>query len=213
MKFTDIKGFSLTQQQQLIGKGVIATLLAFGLGFSCGRQSGVQERTAEAEKPGASIRTETASKPPPKVSNGPVAPASSISEEIDPLTDETKYTLVIRSSNEIANSIGRGERDALIIRCKGNSTDAYINTTPFVSSDGQTVKLRWNGGGITSQWWGPASGGGALFSGAPVSLLNQMAGADKLVISYQPYSKPAVSAVFEFKEAQSDLKKMQEICK
>lgn len=213
MKLPDIKGFSPTQQQQLVAKGVIAALLGFGLGFSCGRQSGVQERTAEEGKPGASIRTETGSKTPPKVSNGPVAPASSISEEIDPLTDETKYTLVMSSSNEISNSIGRGERDALIIRCKGSSTEAYINTTPFVSSDGQTVKLRWNGGEITSQWWGPASGGGALFSKAPASLLNQMAREDKLVISYKPYSQPAVSAVFDLAEAQSDLEKMQAVCK
>lgn len=213
MKLPEIKGFSLNQQQQLIAKGSIVALLVFGLGFSCGRQSGVQERIAEADKPKASNKTETGSDAPPKEDDHPVTPASSIKEEVDPLTDETNYTFVIHSSNEIANSIGRGERDALIIRCKGNSTDAYISTTPFVSSDGQSVKLRWNGGDITSQWWGPASGGSALFSGAPVSLLNQMAEAEKLVISYQPYSKAAVSAVFEFEHARSDLKRMQEVCK
>ena len=46
-----------------------------------------------------------------------------------------------------------------------------------------------------------------------MSLINQMAEAEKLVISYQPYSKEAVSAVFEFEQARSDLKKMQEVCK
>ena len=73
MKLPDIKGFSLNQQQQLIAKGSIAALLVFGLGFSCGRQSGVQERMAEAEKPKASNKTETGSVTPPKVVDRPVA--------------------------------------------------------------------------------------------------------------------------------------------
>ena len=61
--------------------------------------------------------------------------------------------------------------------------------------------------------WSPASGGSALFSGAPITLLNKMASSEKLVISYKPYSKTAVSAVFEFDQSRSDLIRMQEVCK
>lgn len=215
----DLNGISLTDQQQLIAKISVASLLIFGLGFSCGRQSGVQDRIADSSKPEATGTSKPASAPastPAPESEepaDPVTPDTSINEEVDPLTDETKYTFVLRSANEMANSIGMAERDVLIVRCKSNTTEAYIQTTPYVSSDGQSVKLRWNGGEITSQWWGPSSGGGALFSEAPVSLLSKMTDADTLVISYKPYSKTAVSAVFEFDQARSDLKKMQEVCK
>ena len=168
---------------------------------------------AETDESRAIVTTKPESTNLPKEVDRDLPPASSIREEVDPLTDEIKYTFLLRSTNDIANSIGMAERDVLIVRCKGNSTEAYIKTAPYVSSDGQSVKLRWNGGDIISEWWGPSSGGGALFSGAPRSLLNQMAGAEKLVISYQPYSKSKVSAVFEFDQSRSDIKNMQEVCK
>jgi hypothetical protein len=109
---------------------------------------------------------------------------------------------------------GTRETDTLVVRCQARKAELYIKTTAF-TYDGQTAKLRWDDGDISSQWWSGASGGGALFSGAPITMLNQMATAEKLVFNYSPSSQPATSAVFDFtnKGTRSDIKKMQEVCK
>jgi len=172
----------------------------------------VQQRSALGSSSAESSETKATEYPKSEIPTAPAEPVSTIRENVDPLTDQVEYTFALISSNNIANSIGTPARDTLIVRCKPGETAAYISTTPFVSSDGQSVKLRWNDGVITSQWWYPATGGSALFSDAPISLLNKMASSKKLVISYKPYSKTAISAVFEFDHSQADLKRMQEVC-
>ena len=205
---------TFTTKQKNVALGVTGALVVFALGFSLGRQGGVQNRTSSDK---AAEVTASAEKPKPSKTTKPIeqGPRSQIRESTDPLTDEIKYTFALNSTNEVANSIGMADTDALILRCQGNKTDMYIDTAAFVSSDGQSVKVRWNDGAISSQWWSGASGGGALFSAAPITTLNQMATADKFVFSYSPYSKSATSAVFDFtnKGTRADIKKMQEVCK
>lgn len=212
MKPLRIKDFSWTYKQQLIAKFSVSILLAFGLGFSFGRQSTVQQRTALESSSAVSNETNPTEYPNSETSVAPFIPTSTIAKRVDPLTDQVQHTFNLISSNDIVNTIGTSDRDTLIVRCKPGEVAAYISTTPFVSSNGQTVKLRWDDGVITSEWWNPATGGSALFSDAPISLLNKMASSKKLVISYKPYSKTAISAVFEFDHSQADLKRMQEVC-
>jgi len=212
MKLPSFQKAPWTHKQQLIAKFSVSVLLAFGLGFSFGRQSTVQQRTALESSSAESSETKATDYPKSETPTAPAEPVTTIRESVDPLTDQAEYTFALTSSNDIANSIGTPARDTLIVRCKPGETAAYISTTPFVSSDGQSVKLRWDDGVITSEWWSPATGGSALFSGAPISLLNKMSSSKKLVISYKPYSKTAISAVFEFDRSQADLKRMQEVC-
>lgn len=189
-------------------------LIIFALGISLGRQLDANKTVSTDSKSTADTSSAELSgntEPSTKAEN--LGPSSSIREDVDPLTDQVKYTFSLSSINDLANSIGSPEKDTLIIRCKGSDTDAYINTAAFVSSDGQTVKLRWDDGPISSQYWAPASGGGALFSNAPISLINQISNSKKLVISYRPYSKVPVSAVFDFKGSQDDIAKMKSVCK
>jgi hypothetical protein len=205
---------TLTTNQKNAALGVAGALVVFALGFSLGRQGGVQDRTSTDKS--AEV-TATAEKPKPIKTTKPIeqGPRSHIRESVDPLTDEIKYTFALYSTNEMRNSVGMADTDNLILRCQGNKTDLYVDTSAFVSSDGQSVKVRWNDGAVSSQWWSGASGGGALFSGAPITMLNQMVTADKFVISYSPYSKATTSAVFDFtnKGTRADIKKMQEVCK
>ena len=203
---------ALTKQQLNAIKLSAGGLIIFALGISLGRQLDANKSvsTTSAPKADTALTSELlgdSSSPPQQKAD------SMIKEDIDPLTDQTRYTLILNSTNDMRNSIGSLEKDSLYIRCKGSETDVYINTSDFVSSDGQTVKIRWDDGPIMTQYWGPASSGGALFSSAPISLINQIAQSKKLVISYQPYSKVAVSAVFNFEGSSDDVAKMQSVCK
>lgn len=205
---------TFTTKQKNVALGVAGALVVFALGFSLGRQGGVQDRTSTDK---SSEVTSTTEKPKPSKTTKALeqGPRSQMRESADPLTDEIKYTFVLNSTNKLRNSIGMVENDKLFVRCQGNTTDMYIATSNYVTRDSQSVKLRWNGGDITSQWWSGASGGSALFSGAPITMLNQIVTAEKLVISYSPYSTATTSAVFDFtnKGTRADIKKMQEVCK
>lgn len=204
----------LTQQQANAIKLTAGGLIIFALGISLGRQLDANKSVSTASKSRADApAAEHSGNTKSSVKTEDYVPSSFVSEEVDPLTDQVQYSFILKSTNELTNSIGSLERDTLYIRCKGSDTDAYISTAAFVSSDGQTVKLRWDDGPITSQYWGPASGGSALFSTSPIGMINQISNSKKLVISYEPYSKVAVSAVFDFKGSQDDIAKMKSVCK
>ena len=142
-----------------------------------------------------------------------MADESQIVTDVNPMDDTTKYTLIMRSSNENANSIGMMEHDHLIIRCEAGDLDLYIATSAYLSSDGQSVKLRFDKGEVQSQWWSGSSGGSALFSGAPLSRMLDMLAHQELTIEYQPWRETKDFATFDLKPYHKDIDKMMGYCK
>ena len=135
-----------------------------------------------------------------------------ITTDKDPLTDATQYTLIVISDNKIQKSYG-SERTALVFKCKSKDTNVYFTTANFApGSDGTDVKIRWDDGGIKQEYYGPATGGGAFFSGAPKSFLNKAISSSKVVLSYDTYDRNE-TAIFKFdKQNKKDLGKMKDYC-
>ena len=138
---------------------------------------------------------------------------SQIVTDVNPMDDTTKYTLVMRSSNTNANSIGMKEHDHLIIRCEAGDLDLYIATSAYLSSDGQSVKLRFDKGEVTSHWWSGSSAGSALFSGAPLSRMLNMLAHQELTIEFKPWRETKDFATFDLKPYHKDIDKMMGYCK
>ena len=191
-----------------------ATAAALGLllvagagGFMAGRQSLTKTESPEE------TTTEVADNASDGTPDNPAKPYSRITETQNHLTDTTKYLLKVVASEPGYNSIGVREDAEIIIRCEAGNNELYISTPEYLSSDSQTIQLRWNDGTLTSEYWTGSSQGTGLFSNSPISILQKLNASDRLVIGYKPWRSPATSAVFSLEEYREDLKQMLEHCK
>ena len=145
---------------------------------------------------------------------GPPVPSTNIQTQTDPMTDAKRHTLLIESTDTSANSIGTPETSTLVFRCDaGKEPDAYVVIAGYIGIfDSPVVQTRWNGGQAKAESWTTSSDGGAVFSGAPQSMLNKAKDSDKLVVSWQPYSTIRQAATFDLKQHQNDLVAMEAAC-
>ena len=200
----------LPKEKQTIALATGVAVLTAVLGFVAGRQSA--QVSKPVDKPDMSLSEAFEPDEKPQAPPAPLTPASNITKETNALTDVTKYTLQIPSAVPGTNSIGMSEDAHIIVRCEGGEKDLFISTPEFLSSDSQSVGIRWNDGSVNSEYWGGASGGSALFSGAPMTFLQRLANNDKVVIGYKPWQETASNAVFELSQHRADLEKMIKNC-
>jgi len=142
----------------------------------------------------------------------PSVESSSIRVVKNPLTDVPKYILRVASAVPGQNSIGISEDAAIIVRCEGASAELFLSTPEYLSSDSQTIKIRWNDGALQTQYWSGSTGGTALFSEAPRTFLKQLSTKDKVIFGYEPWREAASTAVFNLEDHRKDLKKMLTHC-
>lgn len=192
-----------------------ATLLVtFTGGIFAGREL-MKAEIANSIKTALEPQTETTKPDKPEEPTKPKVKSdrSSIKAEVNPIEDTTKYTLAIHSTNENANSIGMLERDSIVIRCEAGETDLYIVTSAYVSSDSQSVKVRYDKGEVNKQWWNGASGGSALFSNSPLSTMVDMFTHKQMTIGYKPWRETEDFATFDLEPYHKDIDQMMKHCK
>jgi len=196
----------LSSEKKTVAVVAVAAVLSAGLGFVVGKNSGQQAKVHKS--PTVSEVFEPESKPP-------VAPpvVSNIRQTTNDLTDAMKYTLNVTSAKPKRNSIGMNEDATIVVRCEGSKTELFVSTPEFLSSDSQTVKVRFDDGQVESESWSGSSGGTALFSKSPRSFLQQLASRDKVVLGYQPWREAATTTVFELTNHHADFEKMLTNCK
>ena len=196
---------------------VAALLVTFTGGILTGREV-MKAEIANSIKTALAPQTETEKPDKPKEQQEPEKPEvktdkSQIRVEVNPINDTTKYTLQIPSETKNPNSIGTLERDMIIVRCEAGESDLFIATSAFLSSDDQSVKLRYDKGAVKSEWWSGSQGGTALFSGAPLSTMVNMFTHKELTISYSPWRKTESFATFDLEPYHKDIDQMMKHCK
>ena len=196
-------------KKETIALVVGCSVLSAGLGYLGGRQA---ETASTSDPEGTEQVTDEEQGDTDSSADSP-STYSLITTTTNPLTDTTKYSLTITASEPGYNSIGTREDPYIHIRCEAGDNDLYVATPEFLSSDSQTVQLRWDGGAPTPEYWTGSSGGTALFSNSPISTLQKLSTSDRLVIGYKPWRTVESAAVFSLEDSREDLKKMLEHCK
>ena len=142
----------------------------------------------------------------------PVASAAAeIEVEKDELTGEEQHLLLIKSDNQVRNSIGIDKNVSLIVRCSPSESDLYI-ATPTYNGRSKTVYIRWSDGPIETQYWGRGTGGDAFFSQTPRAFLKKMIENESVVIGWQPYSSTRVAARYALAQHKENMAKMATFC-
>jgi hypothetical protein len=117
-----------------------------------------------------------------------------VSETRNPLTDSPLVTLVLQ-----ANSGGLMSTPALVLRCRDNKTEVYINWNQYLGSDDLVrVTSRVGTGKASTDSWPASTDNEATFYPASyVGLIKRLINADRFVAQVTPYNESPVTAVFE----------------
>ena len=197
----------LYEQRNTVAVLFGAAALGVGIGYVLGRNT-----TAQVKSTDSPSLSEVFNDKEDNQATTPSVGSSSIRVVKNPLTDVPKYILRVASAAPGKNSIGISEDAAIIVRCEGTSTELFLSTPEYLSSDSQTIKIRWNDEALQDQYWSGSTGGTALFSEAPRTFLKQLSTKDKVIFGYEPWREAASTAVFNLEDHRKDLKKMVTHC-
>lgn len=107
---------------------------------------------------------------PAKASVAPAPGKWHFSRDVSPLDNSVTTSILLSSESEMQGRILRSS-PTLVIRCKGNKTDVFINAEMQLASDyeSNTVKVRYrlDDQPVSLSWWGESTSGDAAFAPRP----------------------------------------------
>lgn len=117
-----------------------------------------------------------------------------VSVKTNPLDDTTTVTLVLLADSGTSTW---GDRVALVLRCKSNKTEAYINWHDYLGSE---ARVTWRVGGddaITRKWSLSTNSEATFYPDSDITFIQQLLDADRLVAQVTPYAENPVTAIFD----------------
>ncbi len=133
-----------------------------------------------------------------------------VNEDTNPLDDSPIVTL-INTANE-----GRarfGDAPSLVLRCRDNRTEVYINWSDYLGSDGPLVSYRVGDGDMQRRRWSLSTDNRAtFFPGNDIQLIRDLSEANRFVAQVTPYSESPVTAVFGLEGLAEHVGKLQAAC-
>lgn len=123
--------------------------------------------------------------------------------------DDSKEVSVMRVPNDYETRRGT---TALIIRCKRNTTDAYVTWGEYLGSDNMKVSYRIDKENPKSVWWNAAVDGRASFIPKPISFIKSLEGKESIYIEAEKYRGDRVSATFDISGIEEVIKPLREAC-
>lgn len=131
--------------------------------------------------------------------------------------DNTKQvTLALKADNDIQSFIGSAT-PSLIIRCKENSTDAYVSLgtqveVEYGETDSAKVRVKYDDGSPIGERWSKATSGDALFSPAANTFAKKLATSQTFMFEFTPFQKSAETVTFNVRGLDKHLGKVASAC-
>lgn len=139
------------------------------------------------------------------------------SEDVNPVDDsKTRRALLI--ADEGKNS--RGDAISLTIRCKSNTTELYVNWNDYLGDDSHDVYDDWKYVTVRvgdekahQERWSLSTDNNATFTrGSPITLIQKMLKAKRLVLQTTPYNENPITAVFDLTGIEKAVTPIAEEC-
>lgn len=131
------------------------------------------------------------------------------STKTDPLTDKSVHLALLDADT----GVGRfGEVVDMVVRCKDNTTELYINWNSYLGMDSTSVTHRIDKAQAVRSTWDVSTDHKSSFMRAPIGALKQMAEGESFVASITPYGESPVTAVFDIKGAGAALQDIRKGC-
>jgi len=132
------------------------------------------------------------------------------STNMDPLTDNSVHFAII----DATTGQGRfGDRIALVVRCKNQVTEAYIDWQTFLGTNETTVTHRVDRAPAASARWSISTDHKASFMPDPKATLESFVGATTYVANLTPYSESPITATFNIAGAEQAFRDIRRDCR
>jgi type VI secretion system protein VasI len=142
---------------------------------------------------------------PPNTGRWRIAPT-----ERDPISDKPTANITLSSTT------GRSQFDdpiTLVIRCKDDEMDLYINWHQFVNNDSQEVELRLgNGTPVTRSWSNSTDYEATFYPSDPTQQIKNMFGSTTLVARTTPYSSNTITATWDITGIENAIANVRDAC-
>ena len=100
----------------------------------------------------------------------------------------------------------------LILRCKENSTDAYIRTDDFLGEDSTNVTVRYDSNKAQKQKFSLSTNNKALFFSPAIANIKKMMKSKNVVIRYHTYSGTPNTVSFKMSDLKNKIKPLRNAC-
>ncbi|MCG6221520.1 type VI secretion protein [Vibrio diabolicus] len=127
---------------------------------------------------------------------------------INPVDDSKTVTLSLFSDSGQGKW---GDRVYLIIRCKSDTTDLYINWNDYLGSEAH-VLTRIGSAKASTAYWLLSTDKKATFKNKPISFIKKMMESNKMVAQVTPYNENPVTAVFDTTGLKSAIAPLRATC-
>lgn len=132
-----------------------------------------------------------------------------VSVKTNPLDDTTTVALVLLADS---GTSAWGERVALVLRCKSNKTEAYINWNDYLGSEARVTWRIGAEGAKTGKWGLSTDKEATFYPYDDIAFIRQLLAADRLVAQVTPYSAAPVTAVFDLTGLTNAIRSLQDTC-
>jgi len=128
---------------------------------------------------------------------------------VNPLDDTKTVYLAL----EADSGGGRfGGKVVLLLRCKSNKTEAFINWQDYLGSDNARVTFRIGSASAETKSWSLSTDSKATFIPSPIDFIKNLMTANSFVAQVTPYNESPVTAVFDTSGLDQEIKELRSTC-
>jgi len=130
-----------------------------------------------------------------------------VSVKTNPLDDTRTVPLVLLADSGKSTW---GNPVALVLRCKSNKTEAYINWREYL---GTKARVTWRVGrddAITRDWSLSTDSKATFYPDSDITFIQQLLNVDRLVVQITPFAESPVTAVFDLTGLKNVIDRLQD---
>ena len=136
----------------------------------------------------------------------------------NPLDDSRTVVAILEATDGVGGL--RREPINLVVRCRSNETDAYINWNDYlgdddsdsIRTDEKRVTYRFPPADAQTEMWGVSTDDEATFVASPIPLLRALVESDQFVVQTTPFNESPSTAIFDLTGAEAAIAPIAEEC-
>ncbi|UOD50027.1 type VI secretion system-associated protein TagO [Orrella daihaiensis] len=132
-----------------------------------------------------------------------------IADQTNPIDDTRTVVLALVATQGKPHL---GDEITLIVRCKSNNTDVYIDWEDFLGSEAEVITRIGNLKAQVQPWSLSTDAKATFYPGNPVELIQAMMQHNSFVAQVTPYSESPVTAVFDTTGLQNAIGPLRQTC-
>jgi type VI secretion system protein VasI len=133
-----------------------------------------------------------------------------VTEDKSKIDDSTNVTLMLFANEEVYNSFGSADRPTLVIRCKENTTEAYVMTGNMLDNENAIIRL--DSEKAYPLKMSKSTDGKALFFPSVITNIKKFWNYETMVFRFTPYNSGSSTVTFNIGGLKTEIARLRKAC-